>query len=205
MTARGSLIFPAAVAEDQPGYPPRAIFLHWVTAFLVVTNFVLAIYAMRGHALPLIGPIQIHKGLGIVILLLTLWRIIERWARRQSYPTTPGVLGMLAGVMHWILYGLLLTMAMSGWAMVSASPLIKLFPIRIFDVLPWPEIGVFENLPSPQRETVHTQLEALHLYCAWLLGALIGLHAMAALIHHYLIKDNILLRMVRPTRPWRRE
>ena len=84
---------------------------------------------------------QLHKSIGITVLLLTLLRIGWRLGHAAAAAAGPharlGALGG-AGPRTSLFYVLMLGMPLSGWAMVSASPLIQVHPTVLFGVVPWP-------------------------------------------------------------------
>jgi cytochrome b561 len=137
--------------------------------------------------------------LGITVLLLTLarlgWRLTHRppaisphlkpWERR------------LARVVHWGFYVILLALPLSGWAMVSASKLITVFPIDMFGLFNWPALSFLTNLPADQMKSTHDLLEdAHHLMAKIVVYGLVPLHVLGALKHQFIDKDNELARMI---------
>ncbi|MFD2378578.1 cytochrome b [Ottowia pentelensis] len=86
--------------------------------------------------------------------------------------------------MHWALYGFLIVMPLLGWLTLSA----KGQPIPFFGLeLP--------ALMGPDRATAKN-LEGIHELIGNLGFFLIGLHAVAALWHHYFMRDDTLERML---------
>ena len=134
----------------QARYSTVAIILHWLIAALLVWIVLLGWEASDVQGSAKIAPLQLHKPLGITVLLLTLarlgWRLTHRppaisphlkpWERR------------LARVVHWGFYVILLALPLSGWAMVSASKLITVFPIDMFGLFNWPALSFLTNLPA---------------------------------------------------------
>lgn len=167
--------------------------LHWTTAVLVAGQWTLGLYMTS------LGPdalsekfllYQRHKSLGAVILLSTLirlaWRFVER--QRPEHPTTvPLWQRRAAAINHLLLYLLLLAMPVTGFLAAAASPLA--IPTVLFGVLPVPHpIG-----PDPALEAL---LLRAHRLQGWLLVGLVGVHAAAALKHHWIDRDAVLRRMV---------
>lgn len=173
-------------------YTRGAITLHWVLAGLIFLAFPLGLY-MTG--LPL-SPDKLryysyHKWIGIAVLLLAAVRLAARLAR--AYPLTPGSLPSwerrMAFAMHSLLYGLGAIVPLSGWLMSSAQG----FQTVWFGVLPLPD------LMSPDK-ALAANLKNLHTGLSWAMLVLVTGHLLAALWHHFGVRDEVLRRML----PWLR-
>jgi cytochrome b561 len=166
--------------------------LHWVIVALIITQFVLA--NMEGK-LPLgmakLAMLARHKSVGITILGLAIIRLLWRWM--NPTPELPNTLKpyerVLAKFTHFTLYALLFAMPLTGWMMSSA----RNFPVSWFSLFQLPD------LVAPSRP-LYDALHETHEILAWtLLGAAI-LHAAAAIKHHFILKDDVLRRMLPFTR-----
>ena len=93
---------------------------------------------------------------------------------------------------HVLLYVLMIGMPLVGWALVSASPLN--IPTVLFGVIPWPHLPIFSDLHD--KAHVAPVLGMIHAYGAYVLIALLLLHAGAALRHHLVMRDEVLRRMI---------
>src|SRR5579863_361430 len=117
---------PASAAASRSTYSTVAVTLHWLIAALILTNIGLAWYfgTLKGPAE--VAPLALHKSIGITVLLLSLLRV--GWRLTNPPPPLPD--GMpawerrAAKAVHVLFYVFILAMPLSGWAMVSASPLI---------------------------------------------------------------------------------
>jgi len=89
----------------------------------------------------------------------------------------------------------MLAMPLSGWAMVSASPLIKVHPTVLYGLVPWPAIP-FPGLGPDQLHDARKLFHATHTTLAWIAYATVALHVAAALKHHFLDRDDVLARML---------
>lgn len=173
-------------------YGAVAQFLHWLIVVLVVLQFASALTADGmpfgvAKALLLIR----HKSTGVTILALATLRLL--WRLANPVPALPGTLKPyergLAHVTHTLLYVCLFAMPVTGWIMTAA----KNFPFRWFGLFPWP-------MPIGPNEQLADIMEATHTALAVVLAATVTLHILAALKHHFVLKDGVLKRMLPFTR-----
>src|SRR3989338_1325938 len=124
----------------QSRYSTVAILLHWTIVVLLVWTVLLAWQAEDLKGMAKMAPLQLHKPIGITIMLLTLIRLA--WRRIMPPPPLSPHLKpwerRLAKAVHALFYVLLLVMPLTGWATVSASALITRFPIDMFGLFDWP-------------------------------------------------------------------
>lgn len=185
------------IRSSSQTYGAVAIGLHWAIVVLVAACWVTGQF---GEALPRSqhkAALFVHISLGVAALGLTLvrliWRLIDTPPAPE--PTTLGspsltVWATRAGqAMHLLMYVLLLAIPVFGivtqFGRGNALPLFGLIDIAS----PW--VG--------DRAFAHSMKE-VHEVLANAMLALVGLHAAAALVHHYALHDRTLLRMV----PWAR-
>ncbi|MDE2273686.1 MAG: cytochrome b [Gammaproteobacteria bacterium] len=165
---------------------------HWVIVVLVVAQFVLGFMA---HGLPIslerLVLLARHKSIGITIFVLVVLRLVWRlYSRPPPLPPSPHPLfDTAARVSHGLLYALLLAMPPVGWLYSSASHL----------TVAWFGLFSLRNLVGPDKRLAQALL-LTHESMAWLLLATVTLHVLAALWHHFLLKDSVLLRMLPFTR-----
>ena len=136
---------------------------------------------------------QYHKSFGIMILLLSVFRLV--WRLTHKAPALPDTMLLwqkrVSHLSHKAFYILMIGIPLSGWAMVSASTLnIK---TKLFKLIPWPHIPAI----SPS-EALEKSLKNAHEWLAILVFLLLLLHVGAALKHHFKDKDHVLGRMI----PW---
>jgi len=201
----------ATVHPFTPGSTPRstysavAITLHWLIALGILTNIGLAWYFGTLKGPEAIAPVQLHKSIGITVLLLTLIRI--GWRLTHAAPALPAHMPTwerwAARATHFVFYLLMLGLPLSGWAMVSASPLIRVHPTVLYGVVHWPAVP-FPGLDSDQLHDTHKLLEKIHELLAWVAYATITLHVAAALKHQIIDRDDVLSRMLPFVRGGRR-
>ena len=189
----------AAIGAARPlsGYSAIAITLHWLIAALILGNIGLAWYFGTLPKLAQIAPIQLHKSIGITVLLLTLLRL--GWRLTHPAPPLPdsmhGWEKIAARATHYFFYFFMLAMPLSGWAMVSASPVLKAHPTVLYGVVPWPAIP-FPGLGPDQLHDASHVFHTTHSTLALLAYATITLHVAAALKHHLIDRDDVLSRMI---------
>jgi cytochrome b561 len=175
-------------AED---YSAVAKLLHWLILALLAAQFAIA-WTMPdiGRNTRPEGLVAWHLSVGTVILLLVVIRVL--WRLTHPAPKLPVELPRwqrsLASLMHFLLYAILVLLPLMGWGNASARG----WDVSLFGVLKLPRL--FDQ-GSPFGHT----LGDVHSATAIALLVLVGLHAAAALYHHLILKDRILMRMM----PWR--
>jgi superoxide oxidase len=169
-------------------YAPAAIALHWIMALLIAAVFTAielkGYYPKGSETRSLLG--SIHMMLGITVLLLVIVRIGIRTSNSAPpiVPTPALWQTALARLMHLTLYAAMIGMPLLGWTMVSAGG----HSVPFYGLSLPPIIGTDKALAH--------NLEEIHEFIGNALYYVIGLHAVAALAHHYLFRDNTLVRML---------
>jgi len=176
-------------------YSNIAISLHWLMAFLIIGMLVVGKYM---HHLETTDPLrftltQWHKTFGVLILLLAVFRLMWRMTHRApSHPeNAPGWERLAANLSHLALYALIFIAPLTGWMMVSVSPLN--IDTYLFNVIPWPHIPWLQDMVN--KESAEARFHQLHVIATGALIALLLLHISAALKHHFVDKDTVLVRM----------
>jgi cytochrome b561 len=169
-------------------YHPIAKGLHWLMAVAILGMMVLGLVM---HEMPL-SPEKLqyyswHKWTGVSLFLLTWLRLLWRMVRpAPALPDTmPALHQRLAHLGHAALYGLMIAIPLSGWLMSSAKGVQTVW----FGVWPIPDLLSKDKALSDLLAQVHATLNGV-------LGALLLGHAGAALKHHCIDRDDILLRML---------
>ncbi|TKW60555.1 MAG: cytochrome b [Blastochloris viridis] len=161
--------------------------LHWAMALVIVGMLISGL--VMGDVQPLalkFQVIQLHKSFGILVLVLAFTRVFWRFTNpAPRLPLgTPLWQKAAAHGTHLALYGLMFVMPFSGWLMSDA----KGYHPNFFG-LPVPVLGEVDRAAG-------RVLGDIHEYGAYLLMALIAMHVGAALFHHFIVKDEILTRML---------
>lgn len=169
---------------DRYGNVARA--LHWIMAILILFNLFLG---FAHDALPRDWKVMpVHKSIGLTVLALAVARILWRFTR--GAPALPA--GMpawekgAAHATHFAFYAFMLVLPLTGWIMTSAGdrPLSWFF---LFDV---PKFAVAKG-----DAIVGISGEA-HEILGFAWAALLVLHGLAAMRHHFILKDGVLRRMI---------
>ena len=169
-------------------YGPLLISLHWLTLLLMVAVYACIelreFYPKGSDAREALKTW--HFTLGMVIFALVWVRLVTRF-----FGTTPSIVPPppkwqvhIAHLVDLLLYVFMLAMPLLGWAVLSGEG--KVVPM-IGVELP-PLIGQNKDL-AERLENVHELISTVGYF-------LIGAHASAALIHHYLMRDNTLRRIL---------
>lgn len=175
---------------------------HWLTALLIFSAFPLGYFANE-LAQEIQSPgfdgskavieratllFSLHKTIGVAVFFTALLRIL--WALSQP---KPGLLhpdrkaeALAAEMVHWLLYGSLVAVPLSGWIHHAAT--------TGFAPIWWP-FG--QSLPFvPKSEAVAGFFGGVHWVLVWTLAGALGLHITGALKHHVIDRDATLRRML---------
>jgi superoxide oxidase len=175
------------LSTPEQRYSKLTVAIHWLTVLLFIAVYVSMefrdIFERGTPGRDLMKTS--HYWIGLTILLLLLVRLIARFSQPTPaiVPPQPHWQHMLAKAVHLGLYGLMFIMPVLGLFILSADEI----PLRFFGIeLP--------ALIAPDG-ALAKWLEDIHEIGATIGYGLIGVHAVAALFHHYLLKDNTLVRM----------
>lgn len=177
--------------QSPTRYPALTRFLHWLVAIMVLATMPIGMTMVQeGLARPTQDLLFIlHKNGGVILLLLVILRLI--WRARHPAPPMPASLPgwqvMVASATHWLLYGLLLVMAISGYVRVSAGG----FPIEMLDALGVPRL-------VPRSDSIAETAQAIHGTVRFALALLILMHIGAALQHLIIKRDGVFGRIWPP-------
>ena len=177
-------------------YTAVAITLHWVMAAGIIGLAVMGLVMTHTTLSPmrLFQLYQLHKSIGITVLLAAFLRLAWRLAHRPPAlpPGMPPREKMAAHGGHLLLYVMLFALPLSGWALVSASVLN--IPTVLYGLVPWPHLSFLAHLHD--KAPIESLFTQVHKYGAWALIGLVTVHAAAALRHHLVLKDDTLTRML---------
>ena len=178
-------------SSSRNAYSPALLGIHWLTLLLLIVVYLLIelreIYPKGSDPRELMKTW--HNMLGLAVFGLVFIRLALRFAFRAPpiTPQPPAWQHSFALAMHLALYAFLVAMPLLGWLTLSA----KGKPIPFFGL----QLPALIGTDKPLAEN----LEEIHEFIGTLGYYLIGLHTVAALAHHYFLRDDTLLRML----PWR--
>jgi len=164
--------------------------LHWTMAAAILAGIPIGFVMDDAPK----GPVQnalydLHKSLGILVLLLALARIALKRSKGVPAPSAD-VVGWqrpTATTVHHALYVLMIVVPLLGFLANSfygaPIPFFWLFTIPVF---------------TPRNQEIAGMLFSLHMALAILFGMLITLHIAAALYHRFVRKDRVFARMSLP-------
>lgn len=162
---------------------------HWLSAIMVIALFNLGLwmlglnYTDKWYTL---GP-YLHVSFGAVLVIILVLRLLWRWLNLTPAADTSinAIEKHAAHIAHIIIYLLLFIIIISGYLMETSES-------GRLDVFDWFSIGGFVDLPGRQLDLVGK----IHLWCSYALMALVAVHVLAALKHHFINKDSTLTKMI---------
>ena len=167
-------------------YSPVAVWLHWTMAVLILFSAILGFFLDGWPKASKLFMIDIHAQVGLLVLVLLLARIW--WRRTHTPPELPPEVSEISRRVshpaHLLIYVLMLVTPVVG--IVAFVWHGRVFDFGLFSI----DFGVKVNSP------VFHEAEDIHLWLTYGLLALVGGHAIAALWHHFVSRDTVLLRML---------
>lgn len=182
-------------AQSRDTWGRIAKIAHWLTAIFVLCAMANILYGMnmdrsqpRDYWVPMYrASIFRHEAFGMFTLATIGLRLVWRlFVQRPPYPSTMRQWEMTASsVVHGSLYLLAIVICILGWLQVSSNGA---------------EVNIFGWTPLPRLVDKDPQLHAViaewHEWTSWCFIALVALHIGAALKHHFVDGDRILLNML---------
>jgi cytochrome b561 len=166
--------------ENRYGFVAQG--LHWITAILVLWAWLIAGTWGRDESSAVMG---LHQSLGFTVFLLVLARLVWRlFDTRPIRPVMPGIMAFAARISHWLLYALLVAVPLS--AIVGSW--LEGNSLMLYG-------GEVAPLLAESRRLGH-QILNIHERMGTILISLAGLHALAAIVHHFLLRDRVLRQML---------
>lgn len=165
-------------------YDRTTIVLHWLTAALIVLLWLTAQTIDWFPRPQRVYMRSVHMTMGVMLAAIIAWR--ATWRSLAGVRFAPGSNARLeawARAVHLVLYLLVIAEVLLGLAnaWVRGETFFNFFTVPAFD---------------PGNKALQRQVSGLHEFVANTILAVAGLHAAAALFHHYVLKDNVLRRML---------
>jgi|KBSSwiStaDraftv2_1062776.scaffolds.fasta_scaffold00845_27 cytochrome b561 len=199
------------LANSSSRYGSVSQFLHWLTVALVIVLLVSGKVTDIEAEHPGNVAFLWHGSLGVLVLLLVIARIV--WAFASPAPSLPSTMTraarLSARTMHGFLYVLLVALPLSGWLAASYEGA----SVNFFGVASIPHWNLGSSsspVASAQNEEVRAKangkegeefFEEIHEVLGNALLILASLHALVALKHHFLDRDDVLKRMLPVSKP----
>lgn len=164
---------------------PSLILLHWLSVGSLLAAFALVLLRedLEDRGLRA-SMLDWHRDLGALIWALALCRLVMRLQVESPDHDLSPALHLFARLGHLGLYAGILAVPTLGLLMAGAhTGHVALFGLQ------WPS-------PLGHDRDLADTLQDAHEWAAWTLAGLIGLHAAAALWHHHVRKDGVLLAML---------
>lgn len=175
-----------AAGDDRTRYDRFAITLHWLTAALVLAQFALAegwgFFGRPTRHLMIVTHMSFGILLSVVLVVRIAWRLVPG---HQIEAAAVGWVERASKAAHYLLYAMLVVEAVLGYVLRWSGDEAMSF----FGLLIPPPFAPFS------REAHHLVNEA-HELIGWGIVLLAALHAAAALWHHFILKDDVLTRML---------
>lgn len=177
-----------ATTHDALSYGRTAKTFHWTIALLIALMFVLGwtMDAEQRHSSH-ITAVDFHMTFGVIIMAFVVLRYV--WRRKNPPPPLPAHMSrperLAAELGHAALYLLTFAIPAAGLIMVVVEGEAVLF------------FGLIDLDSEGQRSEEAAEIFAdLHKWLGWALLAVLAGHVGAALRHHYLLRDDVLRRML---------
>jgi len=170
-------------------YGKLTIFLHWLVALMVFSLFGLGLWMVDlGYydSWYKTAP-ELHKSFGILLFVTMLIRLLVKYVQISPTPLASysAAEKKIGGIMHGALYLVIFVLMISGYLISTADS-------RGIEVFSWFTVPSLGELFEQQEDIAGL----IHEYVAYTLIAMVVLHVLAALKHHFLDKDKTLLRML---------
>ena len=171
------------LASAATAYDPTTVRLHWLTAGLVATLWILGQTDDWWPKPYSAVAWSFHVSLGLVLAIVLVTRLV--WRARFGATPPPadvGILQWIATTTHYALYALLFAVVGTGLANASYRG------YSVFDLWHFPQFGTGDR-------AMRRSINGWHELAANATLVLALVHAAAALVHHYLWRDELIRRM----------
>lgn len=165
----------------------QTILFHWLTGLSFIATFAIGFYLVDLPRSPeKFELLSLHKSFGVAVLIVALVRVIWRLKEGpiQSATSGPAWQEKAATIVHYTLLVSTLLMPISGIIMsVGGGHSVAFFSIELI-------------AGGEKTEWVNSLGKSLHFYASRVVMITLALHVAGALKHHFIDKDNTLIRMI---------
>lgn len=179
------------IMNNENSYGLIAIAMHWLMAITIFFLFGLGLYMVEltYYDAWYKGSLDLHKNIGmtlfVILVLRILWRMVNITPKSADKSASKAEVN-IAHYAHLLLYLLMGILMISGYLISTADGR----AIEVFGVISIPALPIsFEN-----QEDI---AGSIHEILAWTLILLSAGHALAAFKHHFINKNNTLVRMLK--------
>ena len=176
-----------SVKNTEKEYGSVSKIFHWTVLLIVIA---LLVIASKSTDLPRgqekLELILLHASFGLLLLFVLSARLIWRWQNvtPEKMPHIPVWQHVISRAVHYGLYIMLFVQVFNGMARFATAG----YKVPFF--------GLFEvGLPMDKDEALNELIGDLHGIFPIVILVLLGIHVLAALHHHFCLKDNTLRRM----------
>jgi len=177
-----------SLKNSEHHYGWLAVVLHWLVAAVVVGLFALGFWMVDLSYYDewyRKGP-DLHRSIGLILFAVVVFRLLWRFINTSPRPLANHQRWEVvsAHVAHSLLYVLMFVAMVSGYLITTADG----SSISVFGLFDVPSV-------TGQVKGMEDTAGAVHYWSTWALVGLAGLHALGALKHHFIDRDETLRRM----------
>ncbi len=178
------------IRDSSSNFGLVSIVFHWISAIATLALFGLGFYLTSyGYYSPNFLEIaHFHYALGILLFGVVTARIVWRLTSKTPTPLTQSLASRISiTLIKFLLYVLLVVIMVSGYLICTSEGQ----TINVFNLF---EVKSYMLLDTEQLN----KAGQTHKYLSWVLIGLVAIHVLAALFHHFVVKDRTLVRMIKP-------
>ncbi|MBK0011698.1 cytochrome b [Isoptericola jiangsuensis] len=187
------------IKNDKKNYGATSKFFHWTSAASFIGAYLVVYYVIwfmddtQPESMPVLN---VHWALGLIVGSLVIPRLLWRWLNVEpEAPESSAAEHVLAQCAHYGLYALMILMPLTGYVGTGAPTDFGLFSVTAFNetrLFAW-----FSSATGITWEAFEPPVDAVHHFVGkWVAWVVVGLHVIAALMHHFVRRDNVLVRMM---------
>jgi cytochrome b561 len=168
-------------------YDTTAKVFHWLIVALLLMQYAIGWLMPDIHRGMTPGAGMIfHISFGITILIIIVlrlvWRLIHPVAPESTLPPWQR---LSSGLVHWMLYILVLATTLTGWLFAS----FRGWSVSYFYLFPLPML-------ASDNAAAGKAIDGLHQVAEWMLLVFVGVHVLAAFAHAFVYRDRVMQRML---------